>query len=213
MINFLLSSYLHGRSVLIHEAVSAKDKALQIPHDPVPAAEKAITESNIRDALRRIVDDAKFDLGKPPFDFDFIMAGQPTWNELYIILYRIREELERAEHTEFFHHYSSEGAQVVQSIVSDWNPVLTEFRHSRKEIECGVDCYALGDYAGCIFHMMRTAEIGMREVAKKLKVRTVKNKKPIEYAMWGHVIAALHQSIENLVNAKGNTKPLNNTQI
>jgi hypothetical protein len=200
MINFFLSSYLHGRSVLIHAAVSAKDEALKRPHEVVSAVEKSIIESNMRDAFRRIVDDAKFDLGKSPFDFDFLMAGCPTWNDLNLIFYRMREELENVENNEFFFHYPRNMAMAVLSINVDWKNVLapTAFPSSKREIETGIDCYAFGDYPGCVFHMMRVAELGLRTIARERGVRSVGRNKPIEWGTWKDVFDAIEKELKVL---------------
>ena len=60
--------------------------------------------------------------------------------------------------------------------------------------------------------MTRIAELGLRTLARQLKIKNVKNKKPIEYAMWGEIIGVLRIAADGLINAKGNIKSLSKKQ-
>jgi hypothetical protein len=92
---------------------------------------------------------------------------------------------------------------------TQWQPIVASFKATKREIEAGLDCFAFGDYPGCIFHMIRMAEIGLRATARERGIKSVRNNKPIEYAMWGEVIAALEVAIQEIENPKGrNRKPL-----
>lgn len=97
---------------------------------------------------------------------------------------------------------------MICSVDQEWQPVLSAFNSSSRDIRAGVDCVALEDYPGCVFHMMRVAEIGLRSIAKKLGVKTVKKNKPVEYAMWNEVIGTIRTRIDELRNTKGNKKAL-----
>jgi hypothetical protein len=56
----------------------------------------------------------------------------------------------------------------------------------RKEIEEGVDCYALEHNTASVFHMMRVAEIGMRALARERKVSFPRH--PLEWAGWQQIL-------------------------
>jgi hypothetical protein len=78
-------------------------------------------------------------------------------------------------------------------ICRDWKGILDAFPSSRREIETGIDCYALDDYPGCVFHMMRVAELGLRAIARERGITSLgrKKPKPIEWGTWQEVFDAI----------------------
>lgn len=131
-----------------------------------------------------------------------------TPNEIKLALERLIEDISLEMKQEVFFHYRRDLADLLRSIPAVWEDVICAFPSSRHEIEAGIDCFALGDYPGSIFHMLRIAEVGLRAIAKERNVKTVRGSKPIEYAMWGEVIAALRDAIDMIRTAKGNKRPL-----
>jgi len=142
--------------------------------------------------------------------FQMYWQKQYTYEDMKIALERLLEDAIIVAMGQQFFHYPREMTKLFFSIDVDWSTVIanTGFPSARREIVSGIDCYAFGDYSGCIFHMLRIAETGLRAMAHERGVRTVKRNKPIEYAMWGEVIGAVHGTIDDLRTAKGNTKPL-----
>jgi hypothetical protein len=69
---------------------------------------------------------------------------------------------------------------------------------SRREI----DCYTLGDYGGCVFHMMGLAELGLRAIAKERGVESVGKHKPIEWGTWQDVFAAIEGQLKIVRQAR-----------
>jgi hypothetical protein len=133
-----------------------------------------------------------------------------TYQDVNDRLQKLLEAIEYWAKQQYFFHYSRDMGKLYFAIDKDWKGVLaqTGFPSLRREIEAGIDCYALENYAGCIFHMLRIAETGLRALASERGVKTVRGNKPIEYAMWGEVIGALRDEIDALRIAKGNKKPL-----
>jgi len=77
----------------------------------------------------------------------------------------------------------------------DWKIVVDAFQSSKREIETGIDCFAMEDYAGCVFHIMRIAELGLRTIARERGVKSLAGKrgqtKPIERGTWQEVFDAI----------------------
>jgi hypothetical protein len=100
---------------------------------------------------------------------------------------------------EYFFHYPRDMSDLLLRIPIDWESVLVAFPSSKREIETGTDCFALGDYTGCVFHMMRVAELGLRLIAKERGVKSLKGKrgatKPIEWGTWQEVFDVIDQQL------------------
>src|ERR1700730_14655145 len=128
-----------------------------------------------------------------------------SYDLLYERLERLRSELEYGVKQEYFHHYPREMARLIHqtNIEREWRNVLQSFRSSRREIETGLDCYALDDYSGCVFHMMRIAELGLREIARERGITRVgtKKNKPLEWETWKEVSDAIRSEL-NVIRGK-----------
>jgi hypothetical protein len=81
-------------------------------------------------------------------------------------------------------------AKPLDEVSKDWAVVWQRFPQTKIDAEHAVECYALEQNTACIFHLMRVAELGLRDIAKKVGVKlTDKGKpQPIEYATWDKVI-------------------------
>jgi hypothetical protein len=73
--------------------------------------------------------------------------------ELKPLLEALEDDLQK----KFFYHYPRQKAITLLRIRIDWAASLGAHP---SEVDAGVDCYAIGQYAACVFHMMRVAEIG-----------------------------------------------------
>jgi hypothetical protein len=75
--------------------------------------------------------------------------------------------------------------------------VFDFFDEARQDIKDAGNCLAASLYTACVFHLMRVAELGLRRVAKRLKVRLFDKGKPqlVEYATWDKVIERIHDKI------------------
>jgi hypothetical protein len=82
----------------------------------------------------------------------------------------------------------------------DWGKVILEFPSASREIEAGIDCYALNDYSGCVFHMMRIAELALRAIARERGVKALSGKrgavKPLEWGTWNEVFDAIENELK-----------------
>jgi hypothetical protein len=100
------------------------------------------------------------------------------------------------------------------------NPFLFGERFARtfprkalfETIEAG-RCYALGRWTACVFHCMRSAEYGLRRIAKKTGVALIDKGKPIpiEYATWDKIIVGIRNSVaeaKKLANTPAKEKKL-----
>jgi hypothetical protein len=125
------------------------------------------------------------------------------YSELAALLQRLWDEIERGASQQYFFHYPRNLAPLARDGVTwkggkpggEWNKIVDAFPSSQREIESGVDCFAMDDYPGSVFHMMRIAELGLRAIARERGVKSLSGKrgarKPIEWGTWQEVFDAI----------------------
>jgi hypothetical protein len=90
-------------------------------------------------------------------------------------------------------------AALFSAIKHDWGDVLAVFPVLEREIQAAIDCYTMEDYAGCVFHMMRIAEAGLREIARDVGIKSLSGKrgtrKPIAWGTWDEVFSAIENKL------------------
>ena len=143
----------------------------------------------------------------------YIVVGnyqmQPyDWYKIHGLLETLTKQIELQIQGEAFFHYRREYARFLVEAEKDWASIFLAFPSIKLEVMAGIDCYAIGHNTACVFYMLRAAEFSLRFIARELGIRSVHGNTPIEYAMWGQVIAAIQKKIDDLRNAKGNKSPL-----
>jgi hypothetical protein len=96
-----------------------------------------------------------------------------------------------------FAFVSTPKAKLLDEFRKDWATVLEKFPATEEDVQHSVECFALEQNTACVFHLMRVAELGLREVAKRVSVKlTDKGKpQPIEFATWDKVIQGINTKI------------------
>lgn len=124
------------------------------------------------------------------------LRTKPAYNyaDLATDLKTLHEGIEDDIKFERFFHYAQHRAQPLLKMQGDWAAMLaaTAFPSLEKELERGLDCFGFEDYDGCVFHLMRVAEIGMRALARERKVTFPKH--PLEWADWQNIIEGIEKS-------------------
>jgi hypothetical protein len=123
---------------------------------------------------------------------DIAIKGGTSWQAMFNELKVLKEAVEDDIKLDRFYHYPKSVAELPIRFKSDWAATLTAFPSKEMEFEVrsGVDCYALEHPTAAIFHFMRTAEYGLRALARERRVRLGKNK-PIEWATWQQILQKL----------------------
>jgi hypothetical protein len=213
MINFYLYNFILGKQFLQQAVQSAAGGIVSRQYEIVPPADHDRIAREVRDAIKYCVESISlYEAGNTAIEIENMLSSYPAqdynWRELHTLLVRLRDQIEREIGAECFFHYDREDARTLVEIPQTWALVISAFPSSQREIMAALDCRALGDYPGCIFHMLRVAETGLRAVARERGVKSVRGNKPIEYAMWGEVIGSLHVAIDAIRTARGNKKTL-----
>lgn len=117
----------------------------------------------------------------------YFISGQPiTYSQIFDQLIILKEAIEDDIKTEFFYHYPKHKARLIHFCNVEWAETLKAFPSLEKEIEEGIDCYALDHNTACVFHMMRVAELGMRALARERRVSFPRH--PLEWADWQNIL-------------------------
>ena len=86
-----------------------------------------------------------------------------------------------------------------RKLVNPWDVVWQRFPSAREDVEEAVYSYALERNIACIFHLMRVAEVGMRGLARRLKIK-LPGGKPLEWANWNAILSEMNKKIEILAH-------------
>lgn len=82
--------------------------------------------------------------------------------------------------------------------------VYRQFEFTRYDVREAKNCFALGRYTACVFHLMRVVERGLRTLAKALKVKCPGNR-PIDITEWGGLIDAIERKISEIERKRRTT--------
>ena len=115
----------------------------------------------------------------------------------HVELRNVREAIIRDLDKQRFIRVPSELANFLEAPDLFGKEVWTIFEAARNDMVDAGNCLAVGCDTAAVFHLMRCAEWGLRELARRLKVK-IRNKGrtcPIEYGDWETVIAEIKNKI------------------
>jgi len=118
---------------------------------------------------------------------------QQCVNELTVLRQCIEADLEKLS----FVQIDPEKQKVVFNLPLSWQTIWDAIPLCKEDCNEAFYCYALERNTAAVFHGMRVAEYGLRQIARKVGVRlTDKGKpQPIEYATWDKVIQGINTKI------------------
>lgn len=82
-----------------------------------------------------------------------------------------------------------------------WAAIVKRFPSTKYDCEEAVFCYVLERNTACVFHSMRIAEIGLRALARKMRV-TLKGRKKLEWANWLEVLKEMKKKTDAMGEMK-----------
>jgi hypothetical protein len=99
--------------------------------------------------------------------------------------------------TSVVHYYGLPGTILGAEIVHKWSSL------TKDAAEAG-NCFALGRYTACVFHLMRVMERLVQEFLLNIKAEVTHKGKPIEleYAEWHEVEDAIAAKLKNMARGK-----------
>jgi hypothetical protein len=113
----------------------------------------------------------------------------------------LREAIEGELRQQYFYRYPNDKSRIALSTGSDWKSIVDKFCSAKQDVISAVDCYAIGHGTACVFHLMRTAEYGLRALARERRVR-LPRKQVLEWADWRTIIDGISKEAEKIANKK-----------
>jgi len=80
--------------------------------------------------------------------------------------------------------------------------VSTRFPEAIPAIAGAGTSYAVEDFDGCVFHLLRVLEYGLRKLARQLSVPCTMKKGSLELQTWGFVINQIEEAVKKMPTAK-----------
>lgn len=120
-----------------------------------------------------------------------------TWDELKHQVKILHEAIHADLCYRRFAYVPSAKGALHDGFGSGWEEIWTKFPESKEDSQHAIDCYALEQNTACVFHFMRVAEVGLRNIAKNVGVKLTDKRKPmpIEFATWDKVINGIKSKL------------------
>ena len=181
MLNFSLGAFWSALEVLDHEVQLARAGCHPHPNQnrPVPEAHRARLQNNMSVVFREC---AALRLERPEhvaLQLEGMFRRHYSYDELERALEAFQNALVADAKEEMFFHYTRENAQRLGGIDYEWKSVFAAFPSTAVEVRSGIDCFALGNNVGCVFHMSRVGEIGLRSIARACGVNSLRKGRPV----------------------------------
>jgi hypothetical protein len=202
MMNFTLGAFWDGLKHLQHELditrenVKTGNGLVLIGED-----DRSRLQRNMQFAIKWCVEELQIDTaGRVCSEIRFVLRKEICrWIDIHTLLEELWKTLEWETKLEHFFHYKRDDVRRLEHIGTDWENTVKKFKSVNEEIAAALDCYALSDITGCIFHLMRIAESGMRSLARE---RGVSFKKfPLEWAEWENIIGQIEVEAKRATSA------------
>jgi hypothetical protein len=129
-----------------------------------------------------------------------------TNEKLQLQLHELRADIDRDLALRRFAFVPLNKTEMCDRVTLRWGKIWQAFAESEDDSRAATDCYVLGLYTASVFHAMRVAEIGLRNIAKNMRVKLTDKGRPmpIEFGTWEKVIVQVNNKIkEARLKSKG----------
>ena len=129
------------------------------------------------------------------------LTGDAAWHLLENLHVTMREEL----HARKLICVKDDSARYLADKTIFGVEVHAKFKQIDHHAAAAGACYACEQWTASVFHSMLVVEVGLRYVAKRLHVKTVRGNLPIEYGTWGDITMACQAAIKSLTGHSKST--------
>lgn len=140
--------------------------------------------------------------------FALIAYDEPTWGKIKQELQVFWEILEPEMRDRRLVSIETEKDDYLSDLIGDpsdasgaetadptWANIWRQFPSTKYECEEAVYCYVLERNTASIFHAMRVAEIGLRALARRMRIKLPKGKK-LEWGEWQAILKEMSKTID-----------------
>lgn len=82
-----------------------------------------------------------------------------------------------------------------------WGRAGFHFPSIRNDINEAMWAYGTGRNTACVFHLMRLTEIGLRALARRMRIKLPRNRQ-LEWGQWNDIIVEMNKKSERIANKK-----------
>jgi hypothetical protein len=203
---------LHGFACLVHELT--KYRWLADRHDEDAEIDKGVVAE-----LRFLIEQLILGTGhlqlrasrrraNKELRLSLIAFGDPTWGKIKQELQVFWEILEPEMRDRWLVFIEVDKGEHLSDLLGDppdasdrkkadpvWAHIWRRFPSTRHDCEEAVYCYVLERNTASIFHAIRVAEIGLRALARRLRVKLPKGKK-LEWGEWQAILKEMSKKTE-----------------
>jgi hypothetical protein len=194
-----------GISILLRDVYEARAHAIKICNQGHRDA--SVSKEMLRDTVNPILASARAQAERAELHSTLDRVREPdgyfycassglkplSFQELSYELKVLQETIEADLQKRHFVFIPAEKAKLLEEVSVRWGNIWDHIPACKTDTEEALYCYCLGRETASVFHAIRVAEFGLRNIARKVGVRlTDKHKpQPIEYATWDKVITAI----------------------
>ena len=120
-----------------------------------------------------------------------------TYSDLHNQLTTLRECIEFDLEKRHFVFVEPDKDKLYRSTKDDWEPIWKNFPSVFYDSQQAVNSYALELNTACVFHSMRVTEIGLRALARRMKIKFPKRKQ-LEWQEWQHIITEMTKHADSI---------------
>lgn len=187
-----------------------------------------LVHESIVDEMKELIEQLRMETEQLHFDAAHVRAkkhlrwalrayGQPTWGRMGQEFETFWEVLEPELPERRFVSIDTRRNDLLSDLIGEahglktfgehekpnqvWPRIFEQFPSAKDECGEAVYCYALERNTACVFHSMRVAELGLRALARRLKVRLPKGK-PLEWGEWSQLIKAMQGKTDHVATHK-----------
>jgi hypothetical protein len=155
-----------------------------------------------REQCKNIELEAAVDRIDGPINLFLTAYGTPTWEgvqkEIDVLWDAMVPELKRRRFAYITHPKAKIVVKMESRKDNPWKKVWRRFPSAKQEIKEGVYSYALELNTASVFHLMRAAEIGLRALARRMKIKLPKGKR-LEWAQWQEMLREMNTVCDGIV--------------
>jgi hypothetical protein len=177
----------HGKVLVSPEFLKAIESVLE-------ATEDVAQHCGFSSTYDRVWDNGS------PFRMELLsgLTHQSAFNELKVLRQCIEADISK----HLLVDAKPQKARELKDLNSEkWTEIFTQFSSVECDVRHAIECYVLEQDTACVFHLMRVAEVGLRALARSMRV-SLGRKKSLDWSDWEPILRAMTSTTEQIAQRK-----------
>ena len=144
-----------------------------------------------------------------------LLSSQITFDNFFHQLAELKRDIRNDLEFRRFVYIATDKADFLIGSGQRWEKIWKAIPSSEQDTREATESYALGLHTAAVFHAMRTAECGLRYLARRMHVKVSDKGKviPIEHGTWEKIIVACQNQIAAARKLPTNARRANRLQF